>query len=575
MRSIQDHSESGEGQDTLRCFVMKKRPFQVAALKKKPVVSVASSENSNEGLFLSGNLSPSSTKLQNKVGDPTMKISAVRQQLLVLQRRIEAGLIPGVKLDLMDVVGCRFIAVCIDVNNSMRRVRLTLSFTKEENLNTTMLQFAILPLGSSDFLIRDSVEVMRSSLHRMIARRSPNLAESCLRKVVSLLSPSRVLDEDVAQQNMFSMDMNSVTRHPIVASHEQPCPRFSGASFSGSGLLVYYNSGISSFIKSEVIPRSLSDLNSILHSQDGIESNSDTDGSTSALEMVHDYATEELGQGDLYDEFLRAQMVDTLETEDRPPLMKLNFKVSLLNVSCLTGMFRYLGRACEHFANPKVALPGKEDLCWYDDWADVKPETFSSVELTNMRASAAVGRLDLIQVWLSIGLLRGGDSIYPSGHLFLRKLFEEYSKLKDVQTLGLLAVLQTIKVDLNERKLMEGFRRAYSKVLEGWGLNIRRTEILKGISETKEDTMIFAPKCCNCGEITDGLCKNELCRSKGRAMKCVVCNIGVRGLSTVCFLCGHGGHAIHMHDWFSHGEMSSIPCPSGCGCFCGNTLFLN
>jgi hypothetical protein len=38
----------------------------------------------------------------------------------------------------------------------------------------------------------------------------------------------------------------------------------------------------------------------------------------------------------------------------------------------------------------------------------------------------------------------------------------------------------------------------------------------------------------------------------------------VRGLFTLCEICGHGGHVIHLTEWFAR----SSDCPTGCGCKC-------
>lgn len=45
---------------------------------------------------------------------------------------------------------------------------------------------------------------------------------------------------------------------------------------------------------------------------------------------------------------------------------------------------------------------------------------------------------------------------------------------------------------------------------------------------------------------------------------CVICRLPVRGLTNMCLRCNHGGHALHMQDWFAFNET----CPRGCGCVC-------
>ena len=49
------------------------------------------------------------------------------------------------------------------------------------------------------------------------------------------------------------------------------------------------------------------------------------------------------------------------------------------------------------------------------------------------------------------------------------------------------------------------------------------------------------------------------------AVHCVVCSLSVRGLSSFCLVCGHGGHLAHVQEWFEGGEKE---CASGCGCYC-------
>ena len=46
---------------------------------------------------------------------------------------------------------------------------------------------------------------------------------------------------------------------------------------------------------------------------------------------------------------------------------------------------------------------------------------------------------------------------------------------------------------------------------------------------------------------------------------CAICHLSVRGLSSYCLQCGHGGHMSHMQAWFDGGEKE---CATGCGCTC-------
>ena len=45
---------------------------------------------------------------------------------------------------------------------------------------------------------------------------------------------------------------------------------------------------------------------------------------------------------------------------------------------------------------------------------------------------------------------------------------------------------------------------------------------------------------------------------------CSLCHLAVRGLYVWCRGCSHGGHLLHMREWFSR----NAACPTGCGHLC-------
>uniref|UniRef100_A0A0K0EL97 WD_REPEATS_REGION domain-containing protein n=1 Tax=Strongyloides stercoralis TaxID=6248 RepID=A0A0K0EL97_STRER len=47
-------------------------------------------------------------------------------------------------------------------------------------------------------------------------------------------------------------------------------------------------------------------------------------------------------------------------------------------------------------------------------------------------------------------------------------------------------------------------------------------------------------------------------------IRCTICNLYCKGLVSICFLCGHGGHYLHINEWFQQQKR----CPAGCGCKC-------
>jgi len=73
----------------------------------------------------------------------------------------------------------------------------------------------------------------------------------------------------------------------------------------------------------------------------------------------------------------------------------------------------------------------------------------------------------------------------------------------------------------------------------------------------------FAPVCGKCMEPVTN--PNFIClKCNEYAFQCSICCSAVRGACTWCPLCGHGGHADHMMQWFQHHKV----CPTGCGCIC-------
>jgi Zinc-ribbon, C4HC2 type len=121
--------------------------------------------------------------------------------------------------------------------------------------------------------------------------------------------------------------------------------------------------------------------------------------------------------------------------------------------------------------------------------------------------------------------------------------------------------------------------RRYADLLFGWGLLVKRAELNKHLvrrvqesegtmwndiaSKEKAPGIALVFTCSKCGN--DAEFGTNICRScQEFAFKCTICEQAVRGLSIVCSACGHGGHVVHMTDWFSKHRQ----CPSGCGCMC-------
>ncbi|KAF2074004.1 hypothetical protein CYY_004680 [Polysphondylium violaceum] len=117
-------------------------------------------------------------------------------------------------------------------------------------------------------------------------------------------------------------------------------------------------------------------------------------------------------------------------------------------------------------------------------------------------------------------------------------------------------------LDPSQSKIYDYYRNLYSDVLYRWELLEKRAEVLKFIQHREPERGIyFAIECTKCfRKLPNYYCD----RCKIYAVKCSICNISVRGLSSFCIFCGHGGHTTHIKDWFN----KNIKCPTGCGCSC-------
>ncbi|XP_070188764.1 GATOR2 complex protein WDR59-like isoform X3 [Littorina saxatilis] len=107
------------------------------------------------------------------------------------------------------------------------------------------------------------------------------------------------------------------------------------------------------------------------------------------------------------------------------------------------------------------------------------------------------------------------------------------------------------------------YKLAYAKILYNWRLFNQRALVLKFISTPvpQHKGVEFAVCCHKCGKEMRG---PQCSWCKYPALQCSICHIGVRGLANFCLVCGHGGHTVHILEWFK----SHSVCPTGCGCNC-------
>lgn len=111
--------------------------------------------------------------------------------------------------------------------------------------------------------------------------------------------------------------------------------------------------------------------------------------------------------------------------------------------------------------------------------------------------------------------------------------------------------------------LYEYYKLAYAEILHRWGLLYNRAEVLKYMCTASEQYrgIQFTTECQTCLKSSQS-CNCSSC--KKLSLNCIICHVSVRGSANCCVICGHGGHTLHMQQWFSRNKI----CPSGCGCYC-------
>jgi Zinc-ribbon, C4HC2 type len=181
----------------------------------------------------------------------------------------------------------------------------------------------------------------------------------------------------------------------------------------------------------------------------------------------------------------------------------------------------------------------------------------------------------------------GGGSL---GVGLIDNILRYYEALGDVQMLStLVCVLRDRSgqrgwfiLPTDQGMRYDAYIRLYAHILYGWHLLTIRAELNKhlvrsapmleyggldaaDVVNNKDSSpgiafVIKCPRCSNDNEYGANYCRS--CRDY--SFRCALCEHAVRGLFTVCEVCGHGGHVNHMTEWFT----SHDTCPTGCGCTC-------
>jgi len=226
--------------------------------------------------------------------------------------------------------------------------------------------------------------------------------------------------------------------------------------------------------------------------------------------------------------------------------------------------------------------------------------------LHNANVCRELGQTDKADVWSllaqmvdnvlndSVDDFSGWNEAGALGQGLLDSILRHYEKQGDVQMLASISCVLCCKPEIESKSkgtLLPGtneerydsYIRQYANLLYCWGLLTIRTELKKHLvrrlpgnegalvvpvdhgidNEAPLPGVDFAIMCPTCHIEADK--ETNVCPSCHEfAFRCSVCTNAVRGLFTICLICGHGGHVDHVMPWFeSHSQ-----CPTGCGCVC-------
>ncbi|XP_050443841.1 GATOR complex protein WDR59 [Adelges cooleyi] len=117
----------------------------------------------------------------------------------------------------------------------------------------------------------------------------------------------------------------------------------------------------------------------------------------------------------------------------------------------------------------------------------------------------------------------------------------------------------------NKEIYYDEYKKTYMDVLDNLGLLDQQASVKKFLKHQtqKSNTVLFKffVECIKCkSSVIDGYCS----RCQRFNLKCSICNSTVRGAAHVCLVCGHGGHANHLVEWFN----TETTCAANCGCCC-------
>lgn len=183
----------------------------------------------------------------------------------------------------------------------------------------------------------------------------------------------------------------------------------------------------------------------------------------------------------------------------------------------------------------------------------LKGNSLVSICKQNAQVAKNHDRKDLQRLWLSIADLVGeqegeseGDWLQEILSSTMLDIIDYYAESGDLQTAAVLC--KVLKID-RDRILGD-----YMDLLLSLGLYTPAAQL----NLKQEDMDLFFR--CHCGKELE----DAQCGACGKPATCAVCQKQARGVVSWCQGCSHGGHSLHMAQWFKKYKC----CPTGCGHEC-------
>ncbi|CAI2171753.1 15599_t:CDS:10 [Funneliformis geosporum] len=157
----------------------------------------------------------------------------------------------------------------------------------------------------------------------------------------------------------------------------------------------------------------------------------------------------------------------------------------------------------------------------------------------------------------------------------ITQLLDYYAEQGDVQMCVTLVLVLGDRIKISQERVEQWFF-SYIELLHRFQLWCGATHVISSsrISSVEmmnqQSTTIYTT-CNNCFRpMLNYRCGYWICEKCRKMLNpCSICHNTVKGLYTWCQGCSHGGHLIHMQEWF----LVNNECPTGCGHKCSTKFF--